>query len=185
MIPAGWPIPWPSTPPPPLSGVPWRPSTKALVLDPVGRLLLLRMQDPLALADGAWWELPGGGIEPGESAGQAVLREVAEETGYRLDPGRVGPVTWTRRVTFRWLGVRRWQQESVHLVRTREVDTPGAANLTPEEASSLLEVRWWSLVDLADHLQMARERTYPGRLLALAPMVLAGQCVDEPFEWWN
>lgn len=31
------------------------------------------------------WELPGGSVETGESAHQAVLRELAEETGIRAD----------------------------------------------------------------------------------------------------
>lgn len=30
------------------------------------------------------WTLPGGGLEPGEHPADAVVREVAEETGYRV-----------------------------------------------------------------------------------------------------
>lgn len=30
------------------------------------------------------WQLPGGGVEPGETAHVAMAREVEEETGYRL-----------------------------------------------------------------------------------------------------
>lgn len=49
-----------------------------IVTDPQGRLLLIRRaHDPGA----GRWSLPGGKVEPGESARAATAREVAEETG--------------------------------------------------------------------------------------------------------
>jgi 8-oxo-dGTP diphosphatase len=43
-----------------------------------GRVLLARYVSP---AGGSWWTLPGGGVEHGEDPFDAVIREVAEETG--------------------------------------------------------------------------------------------------------
>lgn len=50
----------------------------AAVHDAAGRLLLIRRGHPPAQGR---WSLPGGRVEPGESDEQAVVREVAEETG--------------------------------------------------------------------------------------------------------
>ena len=48
-----------------------------------GRVLAARRTSPPDLAGG--WELPGGQVEPGEDPGQAVVREVAEELGCRIE----------------------------------------------------------------------------------------------------
>lgn len=82
-----------------------RTSSKLFVLDQRGRLLLLDCVDPADQAT-TWWELPGGGVEPGENAEQAGVREVAEETGVLVPPGRVGPLQWTRVSSFSWRGSR-------------------------------------------------------------------------------
>lgn len=42
-------------------------------------MLLARYVSPHG--DGTWWTLPGGGVEPCEDPFDAVVREVAEETG--------------------------------------------------------------------------------------------------------
>jgi 8-oxo-dGTP diphosphatase len=66
------------------------PCVGALVHDERGRLLIVRRgHDP---GQGRW-SVPGGRVEPGESDEQAVLREVAEETGLRAEVVRhVGSV---------------------------------------------------------------------------------------------
>ncbi|MCO6010294.1 NUDIX domain-containing protein [Actinoallomurus purpureus] len=56
----------------------------AIVHDAEGRLLLIRRGQP---PGEGMWSLPGGRAEAGESDADAVVREVAEETGLRVDPG--------------------------------------------------------------------------------------------------
>jgi 8-oxo-dGTP diphosphatase len=48
-----------------------------------GRILLTHQAEPLPE-----FQLPGGGIDPGESPLQALHREVCEETGWRIAPLR-------------------------------------------------------------------------------------------------
>jgi 8-oxo-dGTP diphosphatase len=62
------------------------PCVGAVIKDEAGRLLLIRRgHEPSA----GLWSLPGGRIEPGESDQQAVAREVLEETGLRVECGRL------------------------------------------------------------------------------------------------
>ena len=62
------------------------PSAIARIQDDDGRILLLRRTDGEDL-----WGFPGGAIDPGESAVEAVKREVYEEIGLRIEPvGLIG-----------------------------------------------------------------------------------------------
>jgi len=57
-----------------------------------GAYAIILSGDAVLLTHQAWpddeWQLPGGGIDPGETAPQALRREVLEETGWRVRPLR-------------------------------------------------------------------------------------------------
>lgn len=75
-------------------GVPLAPGERHLcvhvwVQDPSGQFLITRRHEAKRM--GGLWECTGGCVLAGESSREAALREVAEETGLRLQPenGRV------------------------------------------------------------------------------------------------
>jgi 8-oxo-dGTP diphosphatase len=55
----------------------------ALIFDDEGRILLGHRRDI------DWWNLPGGGMEAGETVDEAVCREVREETGLEVKVERL------------------------------------------------------------------------------------------------
>ena len=55
----------------------------AIIFDDDGRILLEKR------SDNGWWGLPGGHVEIGESAQDAVVREVWEETGLVVEVTRL------------------------------------------------------------------------------------------------
>ncbi len=59
-------------------------ATASCIRDEQGRILLQKRSDGADL-----WGFPGGLMEPGESISQACEREVREETGLRVQAGRV------------------------------------------------------------------------------------------------
>ena len=133
-----------------------RPAARAIVLDPDDRILLVRFLFPTGKT---FWATPGGGIEMGESSGEAIRRELAEETG--LDDVDVGPVVWTRLHIVPFIGGRYdGQREQYHLVRTPAFTPEPRLSWEQLNAEYVFELRWWALAELEE----ADETFSPRRL---------------------
>jgi 8-oxo-dGTP diphosphatase len=125
--------------------LPLRQAVRAIVTDEGGRLLLVHF---VGYPEGDLWAAPGGGIEPGESPGAAIRRELAEEVG--LWNPQIGPPIWTRTHPFSFLPQFSGQRETFFLVRVEgENGTPA---FSPEEllAEGVDGTRWWTLSELRD-----------------------------------
>lgn len=87
----------------------------AVIHDNAGRFLLA--QRPPGKAYEGYWEFPGGKVEPGESAADAMRRELHEELGIDVDVDAVCP--WLTRdfdythadVRLRFFRIYRWRGE--------------------------------------------------------------------------
>jgi 8-oxo-dGTP pyrophosphatase MutT (NUDIX family) len=158
-----------------------RHAVRVVLTDASGRVLLFHVLTPEETPDG-WWELPGGGIDPGESYLEAAVREIREETGLVLDPAQVGQPAWRRDTTWRSRGKRRLQHEVVVLARVA-ADQPAIVDggRTQEEQEDYVTARWWQVPEIT----RSQVRFYPASLPELLPRFLAGEHIDEPFERWN
>jgi len=92
------------------------------------------------------WNLPGGGLDPGESPTQGVVREVAEETGQVVDRVRLVDV-----MTQHWVGRSARGLEDYHAVRL--LHTARCARPTRpvvhDVGGSTSDARWVPLAELA------------------------------------
>jgi 8-oxo-dGTP pyrophosphatase MutT (NUDIX family) len=159
-----------------------RSAVRLVVIEADGRVLLLQIREPQHPEQGTVWELPGGGIDHAETYLEAALRELVEETGFVVGPGDVGPPSWRRRVTFKHAGARRVQDEVVVTVRLRDrAPAVEEARQLPDELDTFLGAQWWSV----DEVEASHERFFPGRLPSLLRRFLAGEQIQEPFEYFS
>ncbi len=63
------------------SALPYRPCVGVMLTNPAGRVFVGQRLD----SDAPAWQMPQGGIEPGEDPGDAAFRELHEETGITPD----------------------------------------------------------------------------------------------------
>lgn len=108
-----------------------------------GRLLLTQLA--ARTGAGGRWNLPGGGLDPGERPDAAVVREVLEETGQVVEDVRLLDV-----MTQHWVGRSSRGLEDYHAVRllhTARCPRP-APPVVHDVGGSTADARWVPLEEL-------------------------------------
>jgi len=153
-----------------------RPAARVVVLDSSSRIFLMKGSDPMRPENGTWWEIPGGGMEPGEQSEDAARRELYEECGF--SDVEVGPCIWTQYVEFDFAMYHFKSDERIHIAYSSTSGEWDPKGLEALEAAAFEDGRWWSIDELLD----SEEVTLPQRLREFLPEIINGNIPESPID---
>lgn len=126
-------------------------------------VLLFADTDP-GIPGSRWWSTPGGGVDPGETAAEAAVREVEEETGLVISvDALIGPIA-VREVIHGFSDQILSQHEDFFVLACDSKFAPSWAGLTADEQLTLAGWDWLPLTDLTNQ----SHPVWPSNLARLA-----------------
>lgn len=154
--------------------LPYRPCAGFMLVNAAGLVFVGQRIDPSAHG---FWQMPQGGIDPGEDITAAALRELEEETGitadlvaiiartpaplrYDLPPELAGRV---------WKGKYRGQEQ--HWLLGRFLGHDGDIDLAAHSHPEFNEYRWVKPADLPDLIIPFKRDVYAALVAQFAPLI--------------
>ena len=124
------------------------------VIEHEGRYLLARRRDI------GWWNLPGGGLESGETVDEGLAREVMEEVGLTVDIVRV-------------VGIYSKPRKDEVVITALCHLTPNAGE--PGTSDEVSEVGWFAPSEFPEHLLPKHRQRLEDALLGRPEAILRAQ----------
>ena len=123
----------------------YRPCVGVMLVNADGKAFVGRRIDN---KEGDWWQMPQGGVDPGEDVGDAAIRELAEETGITPENiAIIGRLNETIRYDLPeeligklWGGLYRGQEQTWFLARFSGSDED--VNLEAHDPPEFCDYRW-------------------------------------------
>ncbi len=150
----------------------YRPCAGLMIANAEGRVFVGKRIDT---KEGDWWQMPQGGVDPGEDADEAAYRELFEETG--IPRGKVEIVARSERELFYdlpaelngklWGGRYVGQRQSWFLMRFAGVDAD--IDLNAHDPAEFNAFRWIEPAQLPDLIIPFKRPVYEAVLEMFAP----------------
>lgn len=154
--------------------LPYRPCAGFMLVNAVGLVFVGERLDPSAHG---YWQMPQGGIDPGEEIAAAALRELEEETGiaahlveviaqtaaplrYDLPPELIGKV---------WKGRYRGQEQ--HWLLGRFLGEDRQIDLTAHDHAEFGSWRWITPAQLPELIIPFKRPVYEALLAEFGPLI--------------
>ena len=163
----------------PAPGLIYRPCVGLMVINPSGKVWTGHRPNLNDSPEGAgsWWQMPQGGIDPGETPIEAARRELWEETGITKATILAESPDWftydlpTHLQGKVWGGRYRGQRQKWFLMRFDGADHE--VNITPDDADKIEfdQWRWADLSDVVDLIVPFKRQVYAQVVGAFAPLV--------------
>ena len=141
----------------------YRPCVGVMLVNSEGKAFVGKRIDN---KEGDWWQMPQGGVDPGEDLADAALRELAEETGITADQvSLIGRLPEAMRydlpeelIGTLWNGQYRGQEQVWFLARFAGNDDD--LDLEAHETPEFCEYRWVDPEELPELIVPFKKRVY-------------------------
>jgi len=158
--------------------LPYRPCVGQMVLSRDGLIWAGRRADSQSDAEGrgTWWQMPQGGIDPGEDPATAARRELFEETGIRSAEEIAELPRWltydlpSELIGYAWGGRYRGQKQRWFCYRFTGEESE--INITPPPGleAEFVEWRWIPVGELLELIVPFKRDVYRDVLAEFAPL---------------